>query len=642
MQNDLIIGLGGHIDHGKTSLIKALNGFDGDEKPEEKQRGITLDISFSHLYLPPKQTEDKTENKNARNIALIDVPGHDKLIKNMIAGSFGIDALLLVVGANEGLKPQSIEHLQIADMLAIPLAIVVITKIDLQNTPSVLAKLQNDIQKEFEKLHHIKLFAISPFSVYEPATHAKLIDLLYALPKVQRPLAPFFRYYIDRAFSITGAGTITTGSVLSGTMNKNDSVYICELDTQAGIKSIENHHTFIDTATPSHRIALNLKGVSASVLKRGYLLSQKGYIRGFDEIDVVIYPLVEMSLHNLVVQFFIGTKRCNAKISSLQPLLELAQKSHTPQPNRPYILASLKTDEKIFSIFGERFILRIQDKTIGGGEVLNPITEVMKKKQKYTYCNFLLQRDFKSAFYFCACVHKKGFGLISSAQRFSLTQKEAIQIAQNIPDIYLDTQELVIYHPQTFENIKDDILKTFSKNKNALLSSHSIHQKLKWASINLIQKALDSLEYEGFISKKDNLYLSKQNNIKNIDEYLQDTLYQTILSQGLTPLAPYNIYDMLAIDTKSADKALKALCGNKKLIRLQHNLFIAQSILKSLHTQMREWIQTYGYIDMGVLKNHLPLSRKYLIAYLDSLDAFDDIQNTQGKRTFKYKGKVCD
>ncbi|PAF42462.1 selenocysteine-specific translation elongation factor [Helicobacter sp. 11S02596-1] len=629
MENDIIIGLGGHIDHGKTSLIKALNGFDGDNAPEEKERGITLDMSFSHLSLHPNPSQPN----QTKNIAFIDVPGHEKLIKNMIAGSFGIDVLLLVVSASEGIMPQTIEHLQIADILGVKLGICVITKIDLlvdmpeSERTQKCQDLKKQIQAQFDKLRSLKLGKILEFSTHIQATKTQLINTLSEISKPPKQPASFFRCYIDRAFSLKGAGTIVTGTMLSGKLSKNESVVICELQTQALIKNISHHNNFIDEATPGQRIALNLKTIPSTALKRGFLLSKKGCIRGFDTIDVVIYPLIPMPWHNLEVQFFIGSKKCNAKIFSLEPSM---------QDDKPYLLATLKTDEKIFGIFGEKFILRHSDKTIGGGEILNPITEMMKKKQKYIYCNFLLQKDFKQAFWQCACVHKKGFGLISSAQRFNLTHQDALKIAQEIPEIFLDSKNLVIYHPQTFQDLKNDILQTFAKNKNALLSPVSVQQKIKWASSDFIFKALEVLAEDGFIYQKEGLYLSKQNNIKNIAEYLQDTLYQTILAQNFAPLAPYDIYDNLHIDPKSGDNALKSLCSAKKIIRLQHNLFIAQSALKNLHLQMRSLISQHGYIDIALLKTRLGLSRKYLIAYLDSLDWFEDIQNTQGKRTFKY------
>ncbi|PAF51951.1 selenocysteine-specific translation elongation factor [Helicobacter sp. 13S00477-4] len=625
MKNDLIVGLGGHIDHGKTSLVKALNGFDGDQRTEEKQRGITLDISFSNLSLP------ETKTNPSRNISFIDVPGHEKLIKNMIAGAFSIDVFLLIIDVREGIKPQSIEHLQIADILGIPLAICILSKIDLLPKPQIPPNLKIKITDTFSNLKNTKLHSINPFSIYDAQTHTQLKNILYSIPKPIKKTIPFFRYYIDRSFSLKGLGSIVTGSILSGSVDKNEQIYICDLDLEVGIKHINNHQESVEAGITGQRIALNLKNIQSQNLKRGFLLSKKGYIRGFDTIDVVIYPLIQTNLHNTNVDFFIGAKKCSAKISLLQEL--------TDHQNKTQLLATLKTSEKIFSIFDENFILRDGKRTIAGGKILNPITDPMKKKQKCIYLNYLLKKDFKNAFLFCSSVHKHGFGLISSTQRFGLTHQDSLKIAYSLNEIFIDAKNLIIYHPKAFQKIQTDILSTFEKNKNALLSATSIQQKNKWASIDFIQNALQSLEQKDKINKHQNLWISKKNNIKNISEYLTNIIYDNIHSQGFTPLAPYDLYQSLDIDAKSADKALKTLCSSKKIIRLQHNLFITQKNLSVFQQIMRSMIEEYGYIDIAILKQKFVFSRKYLIAYLDSLDSFDDISNTQGKRTFKYKGK---
>lgn len=615
MQNNLIVGLAGHIDHGKTSLIKALNGFDGDEREDEKARGITLDISFSNLKLPISETEEK-------NISFIDVPGHEKLIKNMIAGAFGIDIVLLVIACDDGIMPQTLEHIHIADMLGVKEAICVINKTDLFPKNTDFGTLKKDIKKMFSTLKNTKLTAIIPFSIYDKTTHAPLLSLLKDIKSPKKEDLSLFRYYIDRVFSIAGAGRVVTGTMLSGNVQKEEKIYICDLDSEATIKTIKNHDMVVETAQTGQRIALNLR--SKENLKRGHLLSKKGYLRGFDEFDVIIYALCDIPTN---AQFFIGSKKCNAKIQLLDT-------------KENFCFATLKTDEKIFSIFGEKFILRSAEKTIGGGEILCPISDPMKKKQKVLYLDSVFKKDFKNAFMLCCFIHKKGFGLISSTQRFNLTHIEAIKIAKSLPDdFFVDEKELIIYHPQTLKTLEEEILKITSKNKNALLSVSSIATRLKWASCAFIQNALDGLLEKKFLLQREGFYLAPSNNIKNISEYLQETLYQTISSQGFCPLAPYDIYESLDIDRKSGDNALKSLSKSQKIIRLQHNLFINSDVLSQIQTKLRNIIKQKGYVDITTLKEALPLSRKYLIAYLDYLDKFDDIINTQGRRTLKYEGQ---
>ncbi|MFG5109101.1 GTP-binding protein, partial [Campylobacter lari] len=179
-----IVGLGGHIDHGKTSLIKALNGFDGDESLQEKERGITLDISFSELKLP------------RRRVAFIDVPGHHKLVKNMIAGAFGIDVLLLVVASDDGIMPQTIEHLEIANFLGIQKAICVITKCDLVRDSTHLESLKKEIEQVFATFKNISLERILDFSIYNKSSQEKILTILDSIIKPQKSDKGFFRYYI--------------------------------------------------------------------------------------------------------------------------------------------------------------------------------------------------------------------------------------------------------------------------------------------------------------------------------------------------------------------------------------------------------------------------------------------------------------
>lgn len=634
MQDDLIIGLAGHIDHGKTSLIKALNGFDGDENEQEKQRGITLDISFSNLILP-----SNTDKKTDRNIAFIDVPGHEKLIKNMIAGAFGIDTILLVVACNDGLMAQSLEHLHIADMLGIKQAICVISKTDLCLDPNQISKLKDEIQFQFTKLQNTVLYGIETFSIYDSTSIKRLLRLLTSLSKPHKEKSVFFRYYIDGIFTIAGAGTIVRGSVLSGSVSIGEKVYICELDKEVSIKTIKNHNNFLQTASPSHRIAFNLKGISAPTLKRGFLLSQKGYIRGFDQIDVVLYQLLDIpNLHNLQVQFFIGAKTCRAKILLLNTdIYEIKNEKRN-------IFATIKTDEKIFSIFGERFILRNSEGSIAGGIVLNPITDPMKKHEKNLYLSYLLKKDFQNAFLVCSTMHKKGFGLVSSGQRFNLSHQESKQIAcslaKSLDKMFFDDKNLILYHPETFQILISIVLATFIKNKNALLSASSLGYKIKWATQDFIQKILDFLETENKITKKEGLYFSKENGIKDIDEFLQTAIFRVIcgknVDESLAPPAPYNIYDDLDIDRKRGDYALKILVSSQKVIRLEHNLFVATNALNQILQKMRSIIKEQGFIDIATLKDKLPLSRKYLIAYLERLDLFEDIINEGGKRRFKF------
>ena len=625
--NDIIVGLAGHIDHGKTTLIKALNGFDGDSLEEEKQRGITLDLSFSHLHLP------------SRNVAFIDVPGHNKLVKNMIAGAFGIDVLLLVIAANEGIMPQSIEHLLIADMLGISSCICVITKIDKLENPSLeLPRLESDIVALF-KTCDMKLYdtiALSLHSSTMPLTNAydslsqlkRLKTSLDSIPKPQKIDFGLFLYYIDRSFSIKGAGCVVTGSVLSGECCVGDKLYAYDIKQEVAVRGIQIHDKNATKATPSHRVALNLSGISHHQLKRGFLLSQKGYLRGFDSIDVGIFGAPQ---HNTIYQLYLGSSKLNAKVHLIsEPITSHAFGS------KPLTFATLKCDGIIFSIFSQHFILRDDEGAVLGGIILNPIIDPIKKHQRVQLLESLCKKHFDSAFSLLCSIHKKGFGLVSSTQRFCLSHTQSLQTASTLKDIFIDEKSLTLYPLPQVEYLKAHILEIFLHNKSALLSAQSLCVKIKWASLGLCQKALDELLNEKQIRYKNGLYLSQWCQIKDIKTYVQERILE-ILAQGhYAPPAPYNIYEELDIDKKVGDDALKALTQAHKVVRITHNLFITSSALNHIVSLMREIISTHSYVDVNLLRKRTDLSRKYLIGYLEYLDKFDDIECNENKRSFKY------
>ncbi|MDE5603049.1 MAG: selenocysteine-specific translation elongation factor, partial [Helicobacter sp.] len=342
MQENLIVGVIGHINHGKTSLIAALNGFWGDEREEEKKRGITLDLSFSNL------------SNGVKNIAFIDVPGHEKLIKNMIAGAFGVDYLMLVISGSEGIMPQTLEHLRIASLLGIKNFLVVITKVDLATRESLLC-LRDYIAELFSSMG-LKYILLES-SIYQTHTIQSLKKQLFSLNKIVREDLGYFRYYIDRVFALKGFGCIVSGTLLDGRIALEDKIWCCTLNKLLGIKNLQTHNKNVHFVKSGQRVAINLSGVSHYQLKRGDLLTKKGYLRGFNNIEVAL-ELYEDVAHNSQVFIFIGALKVRGRVLFLK--------------NHPRF-ATLKCEIPIFSVFDERFILRDEQKTLGGGRVLNPI-----------------------------------------------------------------------------------------------------------------------------------------------------------------------------------------------------------------------------------------------------------------------------
>jgi selenocysteine-specific elongation factor len=607
--SNIIIGTAGHIDHGKTALIKALNGYEGDSTNEEKQRGITIDLSFSNL------------SKGQQNIAFIDVPGHEKLVKNMIAGAFGFDYVMLVVSAVEGIMPQTVEHIEIINLLGIKDIILTITKSDLVTKEEL--ELQKKKTLEFLDTFDFDIKFVQEVSIYDPKSIEALKNNLFTIKNSSKQEENFFRYYVDRVFSPKGIGTIVTGTVLGKKLELNEKVFICEAGKESKIKNIQVHNENAIEANISNRAALNLQGINSTNIKRGDLITKKGFIRGFDEIDISFKALKDKKLHhNKSYTIFIGAKKLEAKVLLFDSTQDLDSG-----------FATIKADENLFTIFGEKLIIRQGNQTICGGKVLNPIIDPMKKNQKKKLLEFLNESNFEEAYYQLLQAHKKGLGIISSAQRFALSHAEAISFAKKLKNVFVDEKELVIYPIETKDFIINAVREIYTKNTYALLSNASIALRLKWASTSFIQAALDELEEEDFLQKNNNLY--KNANIKeDFAKNLENSFLDRLRKEDITPTAPYNIYDELDLDRKLGDDILKSLTAKKHVIRLQHNLFIHSESLNNIIAKMKEIIKEEGYIDISNFKEKYSLSRKYLITYLDYLDNFSNIKKQDNKRVF--------
>lgn len=267
--------------------------------------------------------------------------------------------------------------------------------------------------------------------------------------------------------------------------------------------------------------------------------------------------------------------------------------------------------------------------------VLNPIIDPIKKSEKLSLLDFLLVEDFEQAFRLLSRIHQKGFGLISSPQRFSLTHEQALNIAEKITECFVDSKNLVIYHPSSLALLQQEITKIFARNKQALISIKSLRTKLSWASTGIIKHALKSLLQSGEIIQDNGIYKSPYAQIQNIEDFVYEKVNQAIHNGEYAPMAPYNIYDSLDIDRALGDLALKKLCKAQKIKRLEHNLFISHEHLSHLMQILRNLIHTHGYLDVALIRDHLGLSRKYCVAYLDYLDQFGDISKDENQKRYR-------
>ncbi len=348
-----VLGTAGHIDHGKSALVRALTGIDPDRLHEEKERGMTIDLGFAWLRLP-----------SGHELGIVDVPGHERLIKNMVAGVGGIDLALLIVDASEGVMPQTREHLAILDLLDIKRGVVVLTKRDL-----VSEDWLELVKAEVEKLLEPTSLSKSPVVSVSVVTGEGLSDLVSAIDRLIASVPPKRdvgrpRLPIDRVFTIAGSGTVVTGTLVDGSLTVGQEVEIVPPGLRARIRGLQSHKTRLNNIPPGNRVGANLVGIAKSELARGDVLTSLGWLlpttRLVGELRLITY-LRRPLKHNATVSFYTGTTQALARVRLLEKP-ELSPGETT--------LACFSLSKSVALVRGDRFIIRFPEETLGGGKVV--------------------------------------------------------------------------------------------------------------------------------------------------------------------------------------------------------------------------------------------------------------------------------
>ena len=591
----LIIGTAGHIDHGKTSLIKALNGFEGDTLKEEQERQITLSLSFSSL------------EKEGKKLSFIDTPGHKDLLKTMISGAFALNACLFVVDINEGLKAQSLEHLSVLELLGVKDLILVLNKCDL--CEDIDAKT-----KEITTQLSLKPLKIFHTSVRSNLGIESLKNYLFSLQEKESKEA-IFRFYIDRVFSLKGIGTIVTGSLNEGEIALKEKIICLDTQKELIVKNIQNHDSNLNAIKAPARVALSLN-CDYKNLQKGFLLSKKGFFKPFLQIEAY------MKAPNLTHQnyvFCVGTKQLEAKIHILKEL----------KVGEYY--AEIRFKKPMYLCFDERFILLENGRVKGGGVVLNPVSEPLNKELKLKLLDLLLNKDFLNAFDLLKNAHKKGFGLLSSYQRFKLSHTQALNVANNLQNAFIDEKNYNIYDTSSINLLQNSIHKILAKNPYAMLSAHSLALRNAWASEAFCAFVLQNIPNLDF---KEGIFFKKGVEFEKLQEKNSNALYEKIKAQALQVEAPYNLYESLELDRKSGDLMLKKLTKEGLVVRLAHNLFIDKATLLNFKEELLNLLKNTS-LDVQTMKTRFHFSRKYAIAYLEYLDLDERIIKKDEKRFLK-------
>ena len=526
----LILGTAGHVDHGKTALIKALTGFDCDTHKQEKQRGITINLGFTHLDLP-----------DGNSVGIIDVPGHVDFIKTMVAGACGIDFVMLVISADEGIMPQTEEHLEIMKILGIQYGIIVLTKIDLVDKD--LLELATEEVRNFVKDSFLQDASIVKVS---SETNQGLEELVHTItdiiPKIsQRSSEGTFRMYIDRIFSREGFGTIVNGSVLSGSITKESLVFLLPGEKELRIRKLEHHGKEVDRVNAGDRASFNLVGFKQKDFRRGMVLSDRP-IKETNLVDVKITIFqkdIKLGLWNQVM-FLLGTNRLMTRIHLLDK--DTLESGKT-------CLAQVYLPKRIITQYEDKFIIRNSsgDLTLGGGYIVDPYPlhhrrrrdaqiEIVKKISSGELPELVAAEVRKSAL---PVTHEE------IANKLSLTPDELIDVIfQQLPGdiIFYQSKDKILLLAKKFstaiqnkiltgleEYHKNFPLKETGKTFNELLGIFGTQpDEITRLTLKLI---LQNLEEEGKIKQVEQTWTlvshdirlddGTKSQIENVNEYLQ-------------------------------------------------------------------------------------------------------------------------
>ncbi|MGR3220534.1 MAG: selenocysteine-specific translation elongation factor [Candidatus Anammoxibacter sp.] len=632
---NIIIGTAGHIDHGKTALVKALTGIDADRLPEEKARGLTIDIGFAFF--------DPDENTR---VNFIDVPGHERFIKNMLAGATSIDAALFVIAADDGIMPQTREHLEILDLLEIGNIIVVITKCDLVDK-DWLEMLEEEIQIMINETG-FKDAAILSVSTKNNKGLAELKNALKDLASdVNRDNdRDIFRLPIDRAFTISGFGCVVTGSVLTGRINVNDEVELLPMETIARIRGIEVNGTKQNSASAGQRAAINLAGVKTADVYRGCELLQAGCLKPVSNVDCELY-LHKDTKKNITnrtrIRFHIFTNEIIGRVVLLdKDVLKPGESG----------LVQIRLERPVVAKKNDRYIIRSYSPayTIGGGRVLRPNARFVKRfKDDVLQSLNTIASDDITEIAELAFAESKSYYLSAKDVQTELNLSE-LQ-AQNIIKKLVDTGTLFAFgesgntnmrfvHCKRLEKLQKSAkehLKQFHK-KNPLMAGMEDNQlrlqfgkELPGELFTLLISKLISGKGVRVTQNKVALYNFKVN-MPDADMQKLESLEAAILKNGFAPPSTDELIRKVNGEEKHIESLLNYLVETGRAVEVSRKLYYHNSVIVQLKELISNHIKKNKSISASEFRDITNTSRKFVIPLLEYFDKVRFTKRTGDKR----------
>jgi len=621
----IIFGTAGHIDHGKTTLIQAITGINADRLPEEKERGMTIDLGFAWL-----------ETENGDKIGIIDVPGHENFIRNMIIGMTSVDAFILVVDAKEGWKPQTEEHFQIIRLLNIDYGLIVITKTDLVS-PEQSESVRLEIQNKISNLVSLKI-PILNFNITEKNNIKQLkegIKKIYSLVPEKKDIGKP-RLFIDRVFDIKGSGTVVTGTLLNGNFYQNQQAHIFPGNKKIRLRKLQSYGLPVEKAIIGSRVAINVSGVEKEEINRGDLIYGYPKYQSSRIIDVEVEILPKKEPNSIKngseIDFIAHTRILRGRVVFSKGTLKSGEKSY----------AQIRFLEPISLFLGDYFIIRLPglNETAGGGRVLNP------QASKHSF-NKALWNDW-----------------LDKRRNFNICEIILTELQKNRT---IKKDEFLVNSP--YSNLEIEKVTAELKDKNLLfLYANWIVDKRFW--LEQVQYALDSIDKmhqdypfkagfpviqlrNSFANLNDDLfnilieYLAQKNKIKIKNGEIALFHHSVELSKQQESIIkkiveyiekdPLNLPGKKNLEEKFLDyqDIIEYLIKRNEIILLEDEILITPKIYNTMKEKIINYLKKNGSITIGEVRNLLHISRKYIVPLLTKMDEDSITRRKENIRVLK-------
>ncbi|MGE5577119.1 MAG: selenocysteine-specific translation elongation factor [Syntrophothermus sp.] len=614
----VVIGTAGHVDHGKTTLIHRLTGVNTDRLKEERERGITIDLGFAPFTLP-----------SGRRAAVIDVPGHERFIKNMLAGVAGIDVVLFVVAADEGVMPQTVEHLEILNLLHVKQGVVALTKTDLVDE-EWLELVKEEIRQRLEGTS----LAGSPIVSVSAVTGQGIPELLERIEEVVAAAAAkegseIARLPVDRVFAITGHGTVVTGTLLGGRIKEGDNLEILPQRREVRVRQIQVHDNPVKSAENGQRVALNLVGVEKQEVARGDVVATPGVLEPTTLADATLHLLASAQAmrNGARVRLHVGASEIMARVRLLdRDMLEPGETAY----------AQLGAEKPLIGIRGDLFVIRSYSPahTIGGGRLLEMHPPGRKRFRPETLAELAVEDRGSPAELIVLALKRAGSHLRSVEDLFGQTLLDK-QIIQETLEKLIKSGEVVALgnnewylSTASYADLRKKagaVLEEFHKSQPLRpgMPKEELRSRLarSWdpRPFNLF---LQRLIGEGLLGQEEELVrlAGFKAGASQAEEKEYAAVEEAIRRGGATPPGPVELSQALHIEPKRLEAILQLLIRRERLIKAAEGVFFHAETVQQARDIVAGLFRETGSLETGAFRDRLETSRKYAIALLEYFD----------------------